>query len=286
MEPRTFVISLPRSHRRRELIDATLKKAGIQYEVWTAFDGAKGASKGDPLVKASVSWLCRNRLTCTNGVIGCYISHVALWRHIACGPTGWSLVLEDDALPECKGHRLLQRLQQVVERLTPTTDIVNLSDPSCYDPACTSDPAPEPAPYMITTCAYMISKDGANNMLRVMDHAIHYHVDFVISAHILMRHVSVFRSRPALFRQNNVLQSTVSTRTFPSGLSRLFGDALRPALSSAVVGIGGIYINVSLLLYCLVVLLMPNRKSRLIALALIVMIELTFAWHSMPAGHR
>lgn len=271
---RTFVISLPRSEQRRKDIDRSLHEAGIAYKLWTGFDGSIVTPKD---MTHTVGWLCRNRLTCTSGVIGCYVSHVSLWHYIASNttPGEWCLVLEDDAMYTCRGHSLRTFIHKAVNSLPPSADLLNLSDPACHVSLgeFIGNVAVEPAHFMVTTCAYVVSKEGAIKLLQTMDHAVHYHVDFMISAHVIMNQLMVYRSRPSVFIQNEHNKSTVSHRTFPTLPPRLFGSALRPALASAILGISGFYLNVAILFYGIIIATLPNTTARVLALLLIIAIE-------------
>ena len=101
MMPPVFVISLRRAADRRADISARLQKAGFQYEIADATDGAAESraaieSKEGIKIDDRLYQLCRGRAL-SPGEIGCYLSHYKLWQRIAAEKPQCALVLEDDA---------------------------------------------------------------------------------------------------------------------------------------------------------------------------------------------
>lgn len=242
----TYVVSLPRDAARVAGVAAAL--AGqVGFKVWRAFDG-KAWMETTSRRSAIVGRACSQGLTCTPGIVGCYVSHVALWQHVAetlREPGQWVLVLEDDARPVLPAVRsqIHRALQDAVSRAI-VPDIVNLADPMTLPVHGTPDVTTEPTVIVMTTCAYLISASGARRLLRAMDHAIHFHVDFVISWHALSGHVRAVRTRSAIFRQSDETSSTVSPKTFPSSIPTMAPPSWRPALAGSVIGIGPTRLNV------------------------------------------
>ena len=93
-----FVISLSSSTSRQERCAAMLDKAGLEYSFWDAVDGRLlGADETAQVYDAK-----RNRThfkrPLSGSEIGCYMSHLTLWAHIAGLEAPGALILEDDAL--------------------------------------------------------------------------------------------------------------------------------------------------------------------------------------------
>lgn len=87
------VISLPRSADRRATARATLDGAGVPFAFFDARDGSAGPDDM-PVVDAVLRHIGRDM---GPGEIGCYRSHLALWRICAAGDHPM-LILEDDLL--------------------------------------------------------------------------------------------------------------------------------------------------------------------------------------------
>lgn len=93
----TWLINLPRSTERRDRMQAQLQAVGLDYTLFDAVDGrANWAQIADsvdlPAFRANVG---REVLP---GEIGCYQSHLAVWRALIATPYRVALVLEDDVI--------------------------------------------------------------------------------------------------------------------------------------------------------------------------------------------
>lgn len=82
---RTLVISLERSVERRRCMSERLRGAGLDFEFFDAVDGRAVDRSQYPSARSLL-----------DGELGCYLSHVAVWRHLAQSDLDSLLVLEDD----------------------------------------------------------------------------------------------------------------------------------------------------------------------------------------------
>ena len=92
-----WLINLPRSVERRARMQAQLQALGLDYTLFDAVDGRAqsaelSASIDLPAFRANVG---REVLP---GEIGCYHSHLGVWRALAGSPHKVGLVLEDDVV--------------------------------------------------------------------------------------------------------------------------------------------------------------------------------------------
>jgi GR25 family glycosyltransferase involved in LPS biosynthesis len=85
-----FVISLARSPDRRVAIRAHLDRLGVDYEIIDAIDG----KSLDPIV---FHRLTEGR-TIHAGAVGCYLSHINVYKKVVEKNMGVALILEDDAV--------------------------------------------------------------------------------------------------------------------------------------------------------------------------------------------
>jgi glycosyl transferase family 25 len=90
-----FVISLARAAARREQVAAEFARIGMTYRIW---DGIDGAELRDELLSKTdaKAWHRNMGAPIADGHLGCYASHVELWREIASGPDPVVLICEDD----------------------------------------------------------------------------------------------------------------------------------------------------------------------------------------------
>jgi glycosyl transferase family 25 len=92
-----YVINLPRSTARREKMETQLAAMELPFGLFAAIDGR---AEWDQL-KESVDFAAFRRNTGREvmpGEVGCYHSHLAVWRDFLAGPADVALVMEDDVV--------------------------------------------------------------------------------------------------------------------------------------------------------------------------------------------
>ena len=88
---RIFVISLTRAAERRASVSAHLQALGLEYELVDGVDGRElPAEEHARLLAPGVTFS-------SPGVVGCYMSHMAVYRRLVETGDAAALVLEDDA---------------------------------------------------------------------------------------------------------------------------------------------------------------------------------------------
>ncbi len=111
-----FVIHLDHRVDRRQSMLEQLARVGLAAEFFPAVDGRA-------IHRAAMPELCEAG-ELSDGEVGCYLSHLGVWRQIAARGIDRALVLEDDAL-------LSPALPAMLDQLTPDQlrdiDVVRLS---------------------------------------------------------------------------------------------------------------------------------------------------------------
>jgi glycosyl transferase, family 25 len=93
----TWLINLPRAVERRRRMDAQLATMDLPYEVFDGVDGR--AREAELLASVDVGAFRRNMgRDILIGGIGCYHSHLGVWRRFLAGDRPVALVLEDDVV--------------------------------------------------------------------------------------------------------------------------------------------------------------------------------------------
>jgi glycosyl transferase family 25 len=87
-----YVINLARSPERREYITAELDKAKVDYEIVTGVEG-RDLDLND---KSTIDPVLFNRSSYPEGMVGCALSHLRVYRKILADGLGKAIVLEDD----------------------------------------------------------------------------------------------------------------------------------------------------------------------------------------------
>lgn len=180
-----FVINLPECKKRMMKFDQIMKKFDLNYTVRQAI---KGTNLTNEDLQKFTSYWCRH-FTCTNGLIGCYLSHFFLWKDLSERKTNkieWYLILEDDSHITKEFITNISAIfddlrnwnysNKYPEYINCASSVGNLSRVTghLYKGILVNG-----------TSAYLLSYPGANKLIRHMDKKINYHVDLTLSWHNL-----------------------------------------------------------------------------------------------------
>jgi len=125
---RIFVISLARAAERRATVCAHLQALGLEYELVDGVDGrALTAEEHARLLAPGVTFS-------SPGVVGCYMSHMAVYRRLVESGAAAALVLEDDAMLNPAIVPLLRAGPARLDFDYCFLDCANDRDPVFYDP--------------------------------------------------------------------------------------------------------------------------------------------------------
>jgi glycosyl transferase family 25 len=158
-----FYINLDRDVDRRAAIEAQLQRCGLLGQRFAAVDGANvrrellgyfAHSDGTPPLMSP-------------GEIGCYASHLGVWREITRANHRAALVLEDDAVLPAD---LAQLIDDVMERAPTGWDFIHMcgKPDRAVRPLVALECGRELVRYSRvppTTAGYLISASGAHKML-------------------------------------------------------------------------------------------------------------------------
>lgn len=175
-----FVINLDRDQKKWEAIQQAFASTVLKLQRFPAIEGKQ--YRNHP----SVTSMCQN--LCTNTMIGCFLSHQTLWKHIVKHQIPQALILEDDVKPCSEFETKLAQLE------VPDFDLLLwgyhgdnepqwhaplkvlswvLSQPLGYQEINSTVIRP---PFASGTHAYMVSFTGAKKLLKHLPH-VQGHVD-------------------------------------------------------------------------------------------------------------
>ena len=219
----TFVINLPECENRLKNFDSNMKEFDVSYTLWS---GTKGSDISAEELKRTTSYICR-KFTCTNGTIGCYLSHLKLWKHIRekyiNTPDTWFVIFEDDSLID---EKFLNNLSRIFNDLSdwhhdsPYPEYINLASSFAIKTHRVTDNL-ERGVIVNGTSAYMISYDGIQKLIEHLDKYIHYHVDFTITSHNLTNDALSYYVTKNYVKNSDNFVSSVSN-TYPKLLPAVF----------------------------------------------------------------
>ncbi len=108
-----YIISLRNAIERRALCETAMTKLGLAFQF---FDAINGLTLSDDEIAENYDGEKNARLfkrPLVKPEIGCYMSHLALWRRIADGDFPAAVVLEDDFEADCALPKLLRELTRM-----------------------------------------------------------------------------------------------------------------------------------------------------------------------------
>lgn len=151
-------------------------------------------------------------LALTRPAIGCFLSHVAVWRWIRANDLPYALVLEDDAYP---AHGFtVERLSHLLESEQTQSGMIFLGCVVMGGLAERADDEPLARLYYFNgTFAYLVSAKACQRLLRNML-PMRMHVDHQISQWLVDRRseFSAWHAQPALFAPDWSLGSDCHVR--------------------------------------------------------------------------
>ena len=257
MAPATVVINLPRHAGRRDAITQHLKAVGLPFDWAPAVDGAAlDSSQLASLVTPLGRWLL------TDGMRGCFLSHIACWEMAARKRTPL-LVLEDDAvLVDAFQSKLAAALSELVS-LDESWDVMLVGGLGCVHPrgryglnvivglmgggmrwpTRLSDHISVPLrPF--GTHAYLVSPAGARKLLALCPRA-NFHVDVAAWGQTSVRlYLALDGEGQMLAKQSHAGDSTIGGLPRSRWLPALSVDAYTGAdffwaFNAPVLSIGG-----------------------------------------------
>jgi len=232
---KAYVINLDRSPGRLTAVTENLRKEGLAFERIQAVDGAQLSR----LVRMdNATRLCAN--FCTDGQIGCGMSHMKAWRKLLEDEVDVAIIMEDD-VKLVDGFK--SRLELAWRDVPNDFDLVYVGclvgcDSNGNDGVMShlfagfpftqkgnvwkkvSDRVFIPK-FALGLHCYVVSRAGAMKLLELMDGKVSGHVDFQIQDHA--DKLKMYALNPALaFQIQKQSVSTIATSAFPVIPMKLF----------------------------------------------------------------
>jgi len=215
--PPIWVVNLDRSADRWKQSCEEFAKQSIEPVRWSATDG-KALSEEE--LKAKATWWARH--FCTPGMVGCFSSHLGIWKEMVAKKIPCVIVVEDDVIPYEKFTDGIKTLQTELQALEGGWEVCLLGAIGCINPEKEmlamrfyelgvggGRPAPRGSstrtlsdhlfvPHRPAgTHAYMVSYEGACKLLERLPKA-RYHVDLAAWG---VRDLRLVASKPFLATQ-------------------------------------------------------------------------------------
>lgn len=114
--PEIWIINLDRDTERWQSVAAELRRCRLTTHV-RRFPAVDGRTLSDSEILSNTTFVARHFLT--PGIIGCYLSHRALWERIAQSSAPWQIVMEDDVL---LSEQFLLKMKNILRELETCTE--------------------------------------------------------------------------------------------------------------------------------------------------------------------
>lgn len=220
---KAYVINLKKCRKRMFNFANHMASIGISFERWEAVNGADIKKNN-----TNTNHICRN-YTCTNGIIGCYLSHITLWKHIKQRyKEGWFLIFEDDSLITKSGVDNISNIFNEMQTWPPGyayPEMINLGCTVLCKYKVITKNIFIPLTVNGVSC-YLISVQGINNALHMLDRSINFHIDGTLFLKQLLDRKLAYYSTHNFVKYSDNFQSTISSGSFP----RLEADLLNSLL--------------------------------------------------------
>jgi len=224
--PPVWVVNLDKSVQRWKNCQEEFAKQGVKAE---RFPATLGKALTDEELKETCTRSAR--YFCTAGMVGCFMSHLNIWKKVAAEGPEAVVVLEDDVLlyPDFHGklHTLLKELPEdwdvcllgAVGCISPETEPIHMK---LYD-IITGGGRPSPgktrmiSPNVFVpfrpagTHAYMVSRKGAEKLSRLCPKP-RYHVDLTAWG---LKELKLYAAKSFLATQRFDDDTTVSKQGAP-----------------------------------------------------------------------
>lgn len=217
-----WVINLPECVNRLKNFNVNMNKLHLKYNVFQAIDGKK-LSKHD--IQLLTTYWCRYFI-CSNGIIGCYLSHYNLWKELLLKHikyNEWYLILEDDSILT---EKFVNNIKKIFDDITNWNN--NENTPEYINCANTISPKINKitsslykSTFVNGTSAYLINVNGLKKLVNNLNNSIQYHIDFTISIDNLLYNDLAYYITDNYVINNDQLISTVSN-TYPKLIPHIF----------------------------------------------------------------
>ena len=162
----TYVINLKKDKQKWKKMQSNFKNTGIKLIRFNAIHGANLTDDDKIFKENHITKKCN--LTCTDGMIGCGLSHIKLANYIINNDKNdYSLILEDDVNPIVSNFK--NEIMKAINNAPKNADLIKIY----YHGACKNPN--DPLLICGSTAGYIITKKGAE---KLSNFQLDFHIDW------------------------------------------------------------------------------------------------------------
>jgi GR25 family glycosyltransferase involved in LPS biosynthesis len=188
-------------------VQKSFQHTGLELKKWEAINGKNLSQE---YIKKVTSRFCN--YFCSNSMIGIWLSHYNLWKHIADHKMTNVLILEDDAKPVDKFN---EKFNEYWTNMPENWDIIFLGCFQCDGSTKGKKDFINDNPYLFIPDfpagmhGYMISHTGAEKLVRELKN-VEYHIDIFLSSKVFnnpKKNIKMYGFKPYLIYQDSESES-------------------------------------------------------------------------------
>lgn len=209
-----YVIHMSSNTRRWASFSRRIRECDLDQQKMSVFEGVNGSEVplAQHLTSKALQEVLRNErmkfrqkhYELTRGAVGCFLSHVGVWRDFLNGPYDAALVLEDDAVPQPFVARAIQTMT-----MPASTDILLLGH---FCNTCSSSMCGDllQVKRFFGLQGYIITRQGAEKILKEKDiRWIGKQIDSVLSDLASDGTINIYATNEQLIVQDSTLPTTI-----------------------------------------------------------------------------
>jgi GR25 family glycosyltransferase involved in LPS biosynthesis len=214
--PPIYVINLKKSVERLDNVKKVMDKYNLKFN---RFDAVYGKELSQEEVNKNTNILCRT-LLCNNGIIGCAMSHIQLWKNLLEDKRANSYIIMEDDIQNID----IEQLNNLIEFINNNKFDYDYISLNCISILCENINKGIKVNdklyltnklYPFGMGAYLINKSGAKKLVDIINkYKIIYHIDFIVSLHKYLSNNKFkhYNTSYNLIELNNVItsKSTIS----------------------------------------------------------------------------
>lgn len=209
-----FLINMKHNVDRRKFFNAQYQSSDIRIIPYTTFEAINGKQLRiqeytsrkayQEILQAEQSGYRTKHYQLTRGAIGCYLSHMEIYRRVVAGDKPFAIIFEDDVeIP----RTVLRDIHRALDKIPSDWDMFLLG---CFCIVCNKTQHFSQIQRFFLMHAYVVTKEGAKKLLNYLEKIpIEQQVDAAISKLAEKQGINIYCANAHIAQQNNRFNTTI-----------------------------------------------------------------------------